>query len=149
MQFNLDKVIERGIPAATSVAVSLAILLGGITAVEQKIVHVEDKLTLRVDRSEARIDRFEMKQILPEASVRLAGVEHDLAAVMRRLGTLEMFKTQGARCTFTDCKRIETRLDKVQTSQTACLTSLATIIYRLELAENRVQELHFHSDIDE
>jgi len=149
MQFNLDKVIERGIPAATSAAVSLVILLGGITTVEQQVVHVEEKLTLRVNRSEDRIDRFEMKQILPEASARLSGVEHDLESVMRRLGALEIFKTQGSRCTFTDCKRIESRLDKVAQSQTACLTSLATIIYRLELAENKVQELHFHSDIDE
>ena len=134
----MDNLLTKGLPAVTGALSGAVVLFIGIAANEQKIQFVDDKYDSRMSGLEHRVDRFEAKQILPEASARLAATEARNADLERRVTILETFKTQGARCTFNDCKRIEQRLDRVADAQTACLTSLSTLIYRLDRAEMEI-----------
>jgi len=149
VQFDFNKIVERGMPAVTGGISGLIIMFLSTGSIEQEIVYVKESLGLRIAYNEAKVEILEGKQILPQASIRLSAIDANITEIRRRLSLLELFKTQGARCTFNDCKRIETRLTKVAESQTACLTSLATMTYRLDHLEKLTMELHFNADIEE
>ena len=132
MGIPLDKIAEKAIPAVTGGVSAVIVLTLGISANEQKIQFVDDKYGFRVALVEAKVEAIERKQILPEASTRISGLEQHHKDHDRRIELLESFKTQGARCTFNDCKRIEDKVEKLNDAQTGCLSSLSGLIYQVE-----------------
>lgn len=121
-----------------AVTVILAIVASSLTVLTTMAVNEE-----RLKVLERHQKSFEEKTILPGADVRITAAEIVLDVQGKRLDILDDFMHRGKRCTFDDCTRLKTRMDRIQESQTACLSSLATNTYRLDLIQKDFREFLF------
>lgn len=121
-----------------AVTVILAIVASSLTVLTTIAVNEE-----RLKVLERHQKSFEEKTILPGADVRITAAEIVLDVQGKRVDVLEDFMYKGKRCTFNDCERLKIRLDRIQESQTACLSALATNTYRLDLVEKNFREFLF------
>jgi len=126
-----DKIADKLVPAASGAVAAALITLGLVTAQDQRIDNIEATTIFRFGLLEKSVDDLGKLEILPEASLRVGQLEHDFRSHEKRLNALELFKTEGRRCTRDDCERIEEQLIKVADAQTQCLTSVAVTLQRI------------------
>lgn len=128
------------LPSYSQIAVTviLAIVASTLTVLTTIAVN-EERLKVLEQHQKA----FEEKKILPGAELRVTAAEIVLEMQGNRIGALEEFMHRGKRCTFSDCERLKVRMDRIQDSQTACLSALATNTYRLDLVEKNFRDFLF------